>query len=158
MKNYHRLNLNSAKSLQSYPTVCDPMDCSLRDSSVHGSSQAKILEWVVISFSRGSSWPRDQTCISCTDRRVLYHQCHLRSALNPVVVLIAYVLPDGISLIELYFQHVQKSQFPEKRNTSRNGLSKGSKMPKIMSADLSCWDPLASRPKSKRKESPDWPE
>ena len=41
--------------------------------SVHGSSQARILEWVAISFSRGSSWPRDRTCVSCTGRRILYH-------------------------------------------------------------------------------------
>ena len=49
---------------QSCPTLCDPMDCSLPDSSVHGISQARILEWVAISSSRGSSQPRDQTHIS----------------------------------------------------------------------------------------------
>ena len=38
-------------------TLCDPMDCSPQGSSVHGISQARILEWVAISFSRGSSWP-----------------------------------------------------------------------------------------------------
>ena len=42
---------------------CDPMDCSPPGSSVHGTSQARILEWVAISFSRGSSPPRDLTCI-----------------------------------------------------------------------------------------------
>ena len=41
------------------------MDCSLPGSSVHGILQARILEWIAISFSRGSSWPRDQTQISC---------------------------------------------------------------------------------------------
>ena len=41
------------------------MDCSPPGSSVHETSQAKILEWVTISYSRGSSWPRDQTCVSC---------------------------------------------------------------------------------------------
>ena len=46
-------------------TLCDPMDCSLPGSSVHGILQARILEWVAISFSRGSSPPRDQTFISC---------------------------------------------------------------------------------------------
>ena len=46
-------------------TLCDPMDCSPQGSSVHGISQARILEWVAISFSRGSSWPMDQTCVSC---------------------------------------------------------------------------------------------
>ena len=46
---------------QSCPTLCDPMDCSLPGSSIHGIFQARVLEWVAISFSRGSSWPRDQT-------------------------------------------------------------------------------------------------
>ena len=42
-------------------------------SSVHGISQAIILDWVVISFPRGSPWPRDGTRVSCTARRILYH-------------------------------------------------------------------------------------
>ena len=46
-------------------TLCDPMDCSLPGFSVHGISQARILEWVAISSSRGSSPPRDWTYISC---------------------------------------------------------------------------------------------
>ena len=49
---------------QSCPTLCDPMDCCPPDSSVRGILQARILEWVAISFSRGSSWPRDQTQVS----------------------------------------------------------------------------------------------
>ena len=44
---------------------CDPMDCSLPGFSVHGILQARILGWVAISFSRGSSWPRDWTLVSC---------------------------------------------------------------------------------------------
>jgi len=48
---------------QSYPTFCDPMDCSLPDSSVHGIVQASILEWVAISPSGASSQPGDQTHI-----------------------------------------------------------------------------------------------
>ena len=57
-------------------SLWDPMDCSPRASSVHGILQARILEWFAISFSRGSSWPRDQTwvsCISCIHRQILYH-------------------------------------------------------------------------------------
>ena len=46
-------------------TLCDAVDCSLPGSSVHGISQARILEWIAISFFRGSSQPRDQTCVSC---------------------------------------------------------------------------------------------
>ena len=54
-------------------TLWDPMDCSLPGSSVHGISWARILEWVATSFSRGSSWPRAQTHVSWTGRRILYH-------------------------------------------------------------------------------------
>ena len=55
------------------PTLCDPMDCIPPGSSVHGILQARILEWVVISFSRGSSQPKDRTCVSCIGKRILYH-------------------------------------------------------------------------------------
>ena len=48
------------------------MDCSPLDSSVHGISQARILEWVAIFSSRGSSQPRNRTCISCFGRQILY--------------------------------------------------------------------------------------
>ena len=47
------------------PTLCDPMDCSPPGFSIHEIFQARILEWVAISFSRGSSWPRDQNRSSC---------------------------------------------------------------------------------------------
>ena len=55
---------------QSCPTLCDPMDCSLPGSSVHGIVEAIRLEWVAIPFSRRSSWPRD--CVSCISRQILY--------------------------------------------------------------------------------------
>ena len=50
-----------------------PMDYSPPASSVHRFSQARMLEWVTTSFPRGSSRPWDQTCVSCTDRHILYH-------------------------------------------------------------------------------------
>ena len=60
--------LNSSKSesefAQSSPTLCDPMDCSLPGSSIHGVLQPRTLEWAAISFSRGSSRPRDRTQVS----------------------------------------------------------------------------------------------
>ena len=65
-----------AKLLLSRWTPWDPSDCSLPGFPVHGILQARILEWVAISFSRGSSRPRDRTCISfvCyTGRQVLHH-------------------------------------------------------------------------------------
>ena len=58
------------------PTLCDPVDCSLPVSSVHGILQARKLEWVAIPFSRGSFWPRDWTLVSCIGRWILYHLGH----------------------------------------------------------------------------------
>ena len=49
---------------QSCPTLCDPVDCDLLGFSVHGILEARILEWIAISFPRGSSQPRDQTQVS----------------------------------------------------------------------------------------------
>ena len=54
---------------QSCPTLCDPMDCSLPGSSVHGIFLARVLEWVAIPFSRKSSQLRDQTQVSWTASR-----------------------------------------------------------------------------------------
>ena len=65
-----------AKSLQSCPTLCDPMSYRTPDSPVHKILQARILEWVAMPASRESFWLRDQTRIlyvSCTGRLVLYH-------------------------------------------------------------------------------------
>ena len=61
-----RMVHGEAKATRSCPTLCSLMDCSLPGSSVHSVFQARILEWVTIPFSRGSSQPRDQTCFSCT--------------------------------------------------------------------------------------------
>ena len=61
---------------QSCLTLCNPMDCNPPGSSVYGIFQARILEWVAISYSVGSSQPRDQThvsCVSCIGRQILYH-------------------------------------------------------------------------------------
>ena len=55
----------AAQLLQSCPTLCDPMGCSPPGSPVHGNSPARILESVAMPSSRTSSWPRDQTHISC---------------------------------------------------------------------------------------------
>ena len=55
---------------QSCQTLSDPMDCSPPGSSVHAVLQARILEWVAISFSTGSSRARDQTWVSCTAGRL----------------------------------------------------------------------------------------
>ena len=61
---------------------CNTMNYSQPGSSVHGLLQARILEWVAMLSSRGSSRPREGThvsYVSCIGRRVLYHWCHLES-------------------------------------------------------------------------------
>ena len=62
--NLHRSHWVESEVVQSCPTLCDPMDCSLPDSSIQEISQTRILEWVAISFSRRSSQPRDWTQVS----------------------------------------------------------------------------------------------
>ena len=59
------LFLLPAQSLQSCLTLCDPLDCRPPGSSVHGILQSRILEWVAMPFSGGSSSSRDQTCLLC---------------------------------------------------------------------------------------------
>ena len=63
--NFHESEKSESVSTQLCPTLCDPMNCSLPGSPVHGILQARMLEWVAISFSRRSSRPRDQTLVSC---------------------------------------------------------------------------------------------
>ena len=68
------LSIMCVLSLQSCLTLCDPMDCSPPGSPVYGVLQARILEWVAMLPSRGSSQPRDQTRVSnCIGKWVLYH-------------------------------------------------------------------------------------
>ena len=70
--------------IQSCPTLCNPMDCSPPGSSVHGILQARIVEWVSIPFSRGSSQHRSQTCDSAwqADSLPLLHlgRCEVMNA------------------------------------------------------------------------------
>ena len=78
------------------PTLCNPV-VTLQDSSVYGIFQARILERVAISFSRGSSQPRDPTsvsCILCTGRRILY-RCTTWEAHESKLCLLGCVYPVG---------------------------------------------------------------
>ena len=61
---------------QSCLTLYDPRNCSLSGASVHGILQARVLEWVAIPLSRGSSQPRDWTQVSCIAGRFFYHLSH----------------------------------------------------------------------------------
>ena len=61
---YNDILKRESEVAQLCPTLCDTMDGSLPGSSIHGIFQARVLEWVATSFSRGSSQPRDRTWIS----------------------------------------------------------------------------------------------
>ena len=63
--------VNGGLVLKSCPTLVTPRTEACQGSSVHGILQARILEWVAISFSRESSWPRNQTQVSCIAGRFL---------------------------------------------------------------------------------------
>ena len=84
-------SLEKSEVAQSCPILCDPMDCSLSVFSVHGIFQARILEWVPISFSR-SSWPRDGTPVFIAGR------CFTGWATREVLLLL---LLTRISLVRL---------------------------------------------------------
>ena len=73
---------------QSCLTLCDPMDCSLPGSSIHGIFQARVLEWVAISFSRGSSQPRDRTWVSHIVGRCFAIWATTREVMGGTLILI----------------------------------------------------------------------
>ena len=62
----------SVVNAKSCSSICDPMDCSPPGFSVLGISEARILEWVAIFFSRGPSQSKRRTCVSCVSRRILF--------------------------------------------------------------------------------------
>ena len=97
---------------QSWLTLCDPMDCSLPGSSVHGIFQARILEWIAISFSRGSSWPRGRAQVSliACRRFTLWatREAHIETYLGDIVRQI----PDHCRKCEYYSKMSQFFGFP----------------------------------------------
>ena len=74
---------------KSCPTLCNPVDCSPPGSSVYGISQARILEWVAMPFSRGFSWPRDQTRVSCLPGRFFTTEPLMKSCIL-VITLVTF--------------------------------------------------------------------
>ena len=77
--------------------LCDTMGCNSPGSSVHGISQARILEWVAMPFSRGSSWPRARTQVSCVAGRFFYNLSHQG---NPFSLLGKFIFSTISSVME----------------------------------------------------------
>ena len=111
--------------------LCDTVNCSPPGSSVYGIAQAKMLEWVAISSSRGSSWPRDPTCISCIGRWILHHwatwevlNLTLKGVFNtPYFLSVTYVFLHAVLSSEMpafsfrfhfYFYLRQKPEYRKK--------------------------------------------
>ena len=109
--------------VKSYSTLCKPMDCSPPGSSVHKVSQARILEWVAVPSSRGSSWPRDGTCVSyvscigrpyCADFILFYqwvsHQSTLTLTSRPVSPGLSDCFAGQHSLLPLCYRSLRTFQ------------------------------------------------
>ena len=107
-----------ARSLRLCSTLCNRMDCSLPGSSVCEILQARILEWVAISFPRGSSWSRDWThisCVSCICRWILYLLSHCRSPLpsygTPLTALLLMFCVSSVSQLPAYSVPVPRLEY-----------------------------------------------
>ena len=91
------INYSRSVSLSVMPTLYDSMGCSPLGSSIHGIVQARILEDVVIPFSKGSSWPRDQTQVSCIVGRFLLYSPHL--LLLSICLSLCYVILHSFTVL-----------------------------------------------------------
>ena len=98
--------------------LCNPMDCSAPGSSVHGILQARILEWVVMPSSRGSSQPRDQTHISCIGRWILYHW-----ATSEALPEVAQPIAGGTMTFLFLYDPSLGSEFSGSKTASGIGLT-----------------------------------
>ena len=96
---------------QSCPTLGDHRDCSLPGSFDHGIFQARILEWVAISFSRGSSSSRDWTrvsCISCIGKQILYQGATWEALIILYNIIQISIITDCVSCVILYMSFMTK--------------------------------------------------
>ena len=105
---------------------CGPVDCSPSGSSVHGLLQARILEWSAISYSRGSSRPRDRTCISwdsCTGRWILYQWATWKAPANSAEnLLFGGCGPNLSPLFMQYWTRHHRTQFHYWENGCHGGM------------------------------------
>ena len=111
-----------AKLLQLCLTLCNPMDYNLPGSSVHGILQARILEWVAMPSSRGSSQPRDWTCESCIAGRFFTAETNVMK--KQIIIKITYNLLDPVpGLLLIHFPTVWIRIWPKKKRKEKNRRS-----------------------------------
>ena len=91
-------------------------------SSVHAISQARILEWVAISFSRGSSRHRDQTPISCTGRQMLYHWATKDAATARKIQTLWPILGKANADNRLWSENEMQTFMLERRASEQSGM------------------------------------
>ena len=131
------------KFAQSCLTLCNPMDCSPLGSSLHGILQARILEWVAIPFSRGSSQPRDLTCVSrITGRFFTVWATHSVTPVMASWLALAngmrwryYPLPKGFTKVRL----VKAMVFPVVVYGCESWTVKKAEPRRIDAFELWCW-------------------
>ena len=94
--------------------LCNPIDCSLPGSSVHGIFQARVLEWVAISYARWSSWPNDQTWVSGLSwigRHICYQWANWKALRGDCLILNKSL---GIFSIQMKFKIILLNEVPSK--------------------------------------------
>ena len=104
---YRRIRhyINKYDSLSRVQTLCNPVDCSLLGSSIHGIFQAGILQWVAISFSRRSSQPRDWTWVSC-----IVGRCFTIWATREVIMIRARWAKDKVLWLKTKVLWIQETE------------------------------------------------
>ena len=106
------MNIFWSEVAQSCPTLCDPVDCSPPGSPIHGISQARILEWVAISFSRGSSWSRNWTHCLLHCQVDSLPLSHLRNLFVRAWEICIHYIISSLNSSGIYFKDLIHRSFP----------------------------------------------
>ena len=126
-----------AKSLQLCPTLCNTMDCTLWGSSVHGIPQARILKWIAMTSSRGSSQPRGWTKISLMSSALAGRFFNTSDTLEALIHFLIFIFNWFIAFYEIYsFLNMliisQNCDFPKKYLKKKKFITSAMVIKKIL--------------------------
>ena len=144
--NRHTLK-GKVKFLSCVQLFASPWTVAYQASSVHGIFRARILEWGAISYFRGSSQPRDQTCVSrvsCINRQILYHQLHLKS--------LSFSKPISCLLVAGHMLGMSRNSFLHPAS-SVTALFPGFYLQKFLDILITSWPSSCSLPWNKKFNS-----